>query len=97
MPAGKQTDTPTPGTDVVKLESKTHVYLALDYTDEDKPKLLAIEEVSSTISRGSLISGAMHTLILQRLKCIGKWFLHREGFLYVLCPEYGKSRVLVDW
>lgn len=47
LPAGKETGTPTPGTDVVKMESRTHVYLALDYTDEDKPKLLAIEEVSS--------------------------------------------------
>lgn len=36
----------SPGADAVKVESKTHVYLALDYTDEDKPKLLALEEVS---------------------------------------------------
>jgi hypothetical protein len=46
LPAGKQAGTHTPGTDVVKMESRTHVYLALDYTDEGKPKLLAIEEVS---------------------------------------------------
>ena len=37
----------SPGADAVKVESKTHVYLALDYTDEDKPKLLTLEEVSS--------------------------------------------------
>lgn len=35
----------SPGTIAAKVESKTHVYLALDYTDETKAKLLAIEEV----------------------------------------------------
>jgi hypothetical protein len=34
-----------PGTLAVKVESKAHVYMALDYTDETKPKLVAIEEV----------------------------------------------------
>lgn len=36
----------SPGTIAVKVESETHVYLVLDYTDENHPKLVAHEEVS---------------------------------------------------
>lgn len=36
----------SPDTIAVKVESKTHVYLVLNYTDEDNPKLETVEEVS---------------------------------------------------
>ena len=37
----------SPGAIAVKVESKTHVYLALDYTNEDDPKLVTVEEVAT--------------------------------------------------
>lgn len=40
------TEPADPGAFAVKVESKNHVFIALDYTDETKPKLLAIEDVS---------------------------------------------------
>ncbi len=36
----------SPGALAVKVESKTHVYLALDYTNDNDAKLVAMEEVS---------------------------------------------------
>ncbi len=41
------TDHISPGTRAVRVESKTHVYLALDYTSEDDPKLITVKEVTT--------------------------------------------------